>query len=250
MCVHININSPYSNSSQINQRFRSPPPSPPKSFKNLHPLLFHRFSHSRQKNPKWNVLEIIFLDLQLLPHIWFYFSAWFLLNLSWISIPLMSKYWHCRVPYLSGSSRIFSRCFQWTFYPLLSEGWSNWNHVKMFETFAGAFDLAPNHDEIITFCSLIRRLLFLMSVRSGTIVTWRRWMPFIRYKWGSALHQSTHPWLDYHGAVLISYKCINMVCREIGRMGLTLEEELSAIEDGTQKRDIRSQQIKGNKDFR
>lgn len=54
-----------------------------------------------------------------------------------------------------------------------------------------------------------------------------------------ALHQSTHPRLDYHGAVLISYNCINMVFREIGRTGLTQEEKLSAVENGTQKREIR-----------
>lgn len=150
----------------------------------------------------------------------------------------MSKYWPSRVLHLSGWSRISSRCFQQTFYSLLLEGWSNWNDEEIFETFAGAFDLAPNHDEIRTFWSLIRRSLRLMLIRSGTTVMgvgggggiYEIWMGF------SALHPPNHPWLDYRAAVLISYNCINMICREIGIMCLTQQEELSAIEDGTQKR--------------
>lgn len=43
-----------------------------------------------------------------------------------------------------------------------------------------------------------------------------------------ATHQSTHPWLDCYGAALISYNRINVVYREIVRMCLTQEEELSA----------------------
>lgn len=54
----------------------------------------------------------------------------------------------------------------------------------------------------------------------------------------SALHPLTHQWLDYHGAVLISYNSINVVYGKIGTMGLTQEEELSATEDDTpQKRE-------------
>lgn len=56
----------------------------------------------------------------------------------------------------------------------------------------------------------------------------------------SALHPLTHQWLDYHGAGLISYNSINVVYGKIGKMGLTQEEELSAIEDDTaQKGEIR-----------
>lgn len=78
-----------------------------------------------------------------------------------------------------------------------------------------------------------------MSIRLGTIVMGGGWgsLPFMKYEWVS---QPCTRWLDYHGAVLISYNSINVVYGKIGTMGLTQEEELSAIEDDTpKKREIR-----------